>query len=355
MDSENEKQKFNDFKKIIMNGDDIETGEDIKNAEDAAISLVTDEIASYIDIQNDRNTGLILACMRRMSNLALKLIKNTNTNPGHVNTIGYTALHYACKNKMSRVALKLIKTGRSNPIHINSNGYTALHYACKNKMSVAALKLIGIYGLENNTRISLRDPNGYTALAMACATKNEDIALELIETPNSRPDLKTRLNETALIIACKNNMPEVALALIETEQSKPETVDIRGNTALIWACRNRMENVAFALIATNNAKPELVTDPQDVQFLKPILDKYSMTAFIYTSNLYNTKNQNNNRANTELNAENIYDISKMLDFLPPPPPQNAGFRLKNKGFLRNNTNKRYINKRYINNTNKNKK
>lgn len=60
MNNENarrEQQKFNHFKKVIMNGDDFESHQDVKNAENAAISLVTDEIASYIDtIKNDRNT-----------------------------------------------------------------------------------------------------------------------------------------------------------------------------------------------------------------------------------------------------------------------------------------------------------
>ncbi len=141
--------------------------------------------------------------------------------------------------------MKLIDTGVSHPGHINNNSNTALILACDNKLSI--------------------------------------IASMLISTEESNPEHVNKNGNTALIWACHNGMSKVALALIATGKSNPGKINNYNKTALIWACENNMSKVALALIATGESRPELVTNPDDIKFLEPLLKKYSMTSFIYTA------------------------------------------------------------------------
>ncbi len=157
------------------------------------------------------------------------------------------------------------------------------------------------------------DGDGFTPLLHCVYDRN--MALALIATGESNPGQANRHGNTALITACRLNIPEVALAIIETGESNPGKVyDGRYangvETALIHACQNKMKTVVMALLATGESKPELVTNPDDRKFLQPFLDKYSMTAFIYTAD----------KAKTGLTAENYSDI---YDYLTEET-QNAG-------------------------------
>ena len=86
-------------------------------------------------------TALILACHGGKPNIAMKLIeemekkKDLKDNPFEtVDKEKKTALIHACMYKLGDVALALIKTGHSNPEAIDYTNDTALSITCKNNL-----------------------------------------------------------------------------------------------------------------------------------------------------------------------------------------------------------------------------
>ena len=219
-----------------------------------ALQLIQQKPNDVGDVDDgDGNTALMLACERKMSDVALALIATGHSNPGQNDIFGNTALIIACENKMSLVALALIPTKKSNPEQADEENNNALIIACQNEMSDVALALIAT-GLSNPEH----DADGNTALMIACENKMSSVALALIVTGDYEPAHTDANGDTALIYACNNKMSEVALALIATGQSKPEQANDDGYTALILACENTMTEVALALIATGHSNPAQV-------------------------------------------------------------------------------------------------
>lgn len=87
-------------------------------------------------------TPLIIACLVKKPNVALKLIETENSAPDKSYILGDTALIIACKEKMEDVALVLIDKMEVSNLGHESGNYTALHYALNNNMTNVALKLI---------------------------------------------------------------------------------------------------------------------------------------------------------------------------------------------------------------------
>ncbi len=281
----------------------------INNNADSALSLITPEVASYIDPSG--NTALIEACKNNLSEVALALIATGESNPGLIMKYynDNTALLFACKNKMSEVALALIATGKSNPGHPNGIDITALNLACEYNMSEVALALIATG--KSNPGVIPWFGIKKSALLYACENNMSEVALALIATGESNPGYKWD-GFTALIYACKNNMSDVALALIATGESNPGYGMIGcGSTALLYACKNKMKDVAIALIATGESQYYLITNASAKKFIKQILDEMKMTAFIAASQ----------KANIGFTAENLTDIYSIFS---KAKTQNAG-------------------------------
>lgn len=270
-----------------------------------AKSLVTPTLASYVDKESG-NTALILACSHSIfTNIAMALIATRTSNYGQQNIKeGNTALILACENNMPEVALALIATGQSNPgVFTNYFKNTALIHAIRNNMTEVALALIATGESNSNQKNSYDD----TALILACENKMEEVALALIPG---------ELNfGKALILACYYNIPKVALALIATGKSNPGKM-IDDQIPLIWACKNKMTDVVLALIATGESRPELVKNPEDKKYLQKLLDKYSMTSFIYAA-----ENAQSGLTDWDYNDINSY-------FTSSPSSQNAGKNTK---------------------------
>ena len=116
-------------------------------------------------VDNLGYTALILACQRKMKEVALELIKTGHAKPEQVcnryiiiNIIygGDTALIYACQNVMTEVALELIKTGKSNQNQITRDGKTAFSWACENSMREVAYELVSIGAFTTNDLMELK-------------------------------------------------------------------------------------------------------------------------------------------------------------------------------------------------------
>jgi hypothetical protein len=97
---------------------------------EVALALIETRDSNPTQVDTNRSTALIYACMLEMSDVALALIETRNSKPEQVNKYKFTALMYACMLNMPVVALALIATGQSNPGYVDrTGGRTALFYA----------------------------------------------------------------------------------------------------------------------------------------------------------------------------------------------------------------------------------
>ena len=225
-------------------------------------------------VDNNGYTALMLACEKKMPDVAMALIQTGQSKPEQVNIMGNTALIHACINRMTNVALALIQTGQSKPEHVNNNGMTALIWACNANMPEVAMALIQ----TGQSKPEQVNKDGITALILACQNNMPEVAMALIQTGQSKPEQVNKIENTALILACYNKLSEVAIALIQTGQSKPEQVNAFKDTALIWACNNKMSEVAMSLIQTGQSKPEHVNKDGNTALILACKNKMSEVA-----------------------------------------------------------------------------
>jgi ankyrin repeat protein len=203
----------------------------------------------------DKDTALIWAFRNQMDEVVIKLIRNfgDQVNPGQRTKYGETALIYACRYNMAEVALKLITEfgeDKLKPEHICS-GYTALLWACRNDMDEVALTLITKFG-DKVKPGHINNDDGFTALQWACCSKKmTNVALTLITEfgDQVKPGHINDDGYTALIYACRHKMTEVALLLITEfgDQVNPGHINVNGKTALSWAFCNKMTDVMLEL------------------------------------------------------------------------------------------------------------
>lgn len=188
---------------------------------------------------------LIAFIKDRDTKSAMELIENNIVDVGYIDNKLNTPLIMACKKRLSTVAVRLIATGRSKPDHINRRNYSAIIYAAKYGLASVVDALI-------LTNADLGHPSGdgsyyvrCTALEEAIQHNHINIAYKLLATGRSKPEY-AHSRWTALILACIHKLPELALALIATGKSNP-TYKF-DNTAFSVACRNQLYDVMAALI-----------------------------------------------------------------------------------------------------------
>lgn len=105
-------------------------------------------------------TSLILACKKKMTSVAIKLIKTGKAKQNQIDKFDNTALSIACRNGLDEVAICLIEAGDCLPGHIDRAKMTPLLWACYFRMEKVALALIdtgqsdveycGAYGTARN-------------------------------------------------------------------------------------------------------------------------------------------------------------------------------------------------------------
>lgn len=241
------------------------------------------------------DTALIIACRKKLYDVAYDLITTNKSNPGQVNSAGETALMVMCGQKTSessspldnvlsflsglarhlsndascgnhegscasnmsrhdqnsdilhyRVVRALIATGKANPGHTSSRG-SALWLACTNKLPKAALAILASGeadpGFIHNGKT--------TSLMMACVNNMPSVAMKILETGEGRPEIIASSGGTALIAACEHNMTDVAMKILSIDQSNVNRIGSKNLTAIQHAVDNKMYKVAHIILDIN--------------------------------------------------------------------------------------------------------
>lgn len=127
---------------------------------------------------DDKDYALWHACSNKMTDVAMDLITKHNAICDKMvpNPFPCTPLIMACINRMSEVALALIYTGKSNIKYYNPtrpSTATALIWACKNDWGEIALAMLDSKEPCSHEYV---DADGYTALVYACKSTNPAMA-----------------------------------------------------------------------------------------------------------------------------------------------------------------------------------
>lgn len=157
----------------------------------ALIEADKDKGYKSVGIYNDHGeTALLITCRKKTINtqypeeriknndeIIYRLIDTGESNPGHLDYIGNTALLIIIKKDISNkfngniIAEKLIKTGKSKPGHVDKDGMTALMYAIKNEYFDIAKKLID----TGESEPGHVDKKGNTALSIVYELYKENL------------------------------------------------------------------------------------------------------------------------------------------------------------------------------------
>jgi hypothetical protein len=167
-----------------------------------------------LSLQNDKgNTALMLACLRKNANVALKILEFTpeQNNLGAQNNNVDTALTITCYRKLENVALKILDftPEQNNLCSQTSTDDTALIIACGYLLKNVALKILEFTPEQNN--LGAQNKLEITALMMACDKNLENVALKMLDFTPEQNNLsaQAKFGKTALDYAKEKGLQNV--------------------------------------------------------------------------------------------------------------------------------------------------
>jgi hypothetical protein len=128
------------------------------------------------------------------------------------------------------LALALLRSGQSNPGHLNRDGETALMMMAAEPDYSEPLSLL--LTLPDARIEHANDINSMTALMVAIVRGNKPAVFKLLATGKANVEHADKAGETAFTYACTNQQPEIALALLDTGKVDLEEPMKNGRTAL---------------------------------------------------------------------------------------------------------------------------
>jgi ankyrin repeat protein len=167
---------------------------------------LTSEYKKCGAVNKKSHTPLIIACINKLSMVALELLKTGRANQGVFDKLKKTALSYACENKLTNVALEILKIGKCSidvrDLIYNKDAFT---WACKNKLENVAIEILNYYRINKIKLLLLKDENGQTPLIISCKNRLSNVAMILVDIEFSN----NKSNKRALDYAKSNNLMDV--------------------------------------------------------------------------------------------------------------------------------------------------
>ena len=178
---------------------------------------VTPEYKKCGAVNKKLHTPLIIACINKLSTVALELLKTGRANQGIFDKLKKTALSYACENKLTNVALEILKIGKCS-IDVRDIIYNkdALIWACENKLENVAKEILNYYRINRIKLLLTKDDNDQTPLILSCKNRLPNIAMILVDIEFNN----NKSNKRALEYAISNNLVDV----VEKMQKKLNSI-----------------------------------------------------------------------------------------------------------------------------------
>ncbi len=147
-------------------------------------------------------TALLWACSKRLSGVALAILKRDNVDVNAMDSEGRTALYWASEKSLSDVALEILK--RDN-VDLNAKdsekGRTALYWACHE----GQFEVVRVLLQHSKTDMRVKTKEGSSPLDVARTMGHVDIVLLLEDRAN---DMKTI---SKCVVCCERAVDHVVL------------------------------------------------------------------------------------------------------------------------------------------------
>lgn len=184
----------------------------------------------------DGNTPLHLATLRRNADAVKLLLKFSTSSINVQNKLGNTALHIACRDGLVEIVQLLCAHKADTALQNNQKGRTPLHLACVGE-HVEAAKCVAVYDPSSLHGI---DKSHRTALHIACKRHVPSLAEELVRCKSCVPYKVDQDLKTPLHYACYWGNPDLVTPLLDRNHGKAfvDAQDRNGDTALHIACRH---------------------------------------------------------------------------------------------------------------------
>ena len=233
---------------------------------------ITTIIINLFDVQsifNDRGTYMVSSILpnsKESDNMLIKFLEyianNTEYNFDNIiDNDNNTLLMILCLHKKSNAALKVIDIyeklsdqSRLKIYHSNKNDDTVFSIACISSLEDVALRLISVYckngiSTPEYKKLGAVNKQGNTPLSIACQKSLSIIALELLKTGRANQGVFNDILKTPLIYACEKKLEKVALEILKIGKCSIEVKDkFYKKDALTYALEKKLKNVSTEIL-----------------------------------------------------------------------------------------------------------
>jgi ankyrin repeat protein len=229
----------------------------------------TNDVLSISPEKLNHGAVLAWACQYDLFDVALKYLnrKDMSNDPyiNHINGDGRTPLMLACMKKQTGIALKILDKYNVDVDTFDNNGDSALSLACKNNLNDVVIKIVNKY--PGASSLATQGVNtGNTPLIWLCMNKMSNTILHCLENKAIVGSVNAINHEdnTALLICVAEGLDRVAEKLMENGADPMISID---RYILQHACKNKMDKVCMKILQ-NGVTAKLLDEQFDGDALK---------------------------------------------------------------------------------------
>jgi len=204
-------------------------------------------------VNNNGDTGLIIACYNNKENIVDYLLNLPNININYINVNNeVNALIVCCMEGNLNILKKLMCDPRTNINCKTEYDLTLFLLSCQyNYLDIVD------YFISINMSVNNVDFLNNNALIIACYEENFEIIKYLIENTNINIDHKNNFGNNVLLVACYENHIEIVKYLLEETNIDINIKNNLGNNILMISCLNN--NLEILLYLIDNTEIDINT------------------------------------------------------------------------------------------------
>lgn len=195
-------------------------------------------------VNNNGDTGLMIACYNNKENIVDYLLNLPNININYINVNNeVNALIVCCIEGNLNILKKLMSHPNTNINCKTEYDLTLFLLSCQyNYLDIVD------YFISINMSVNNVDFLNNNALIIACYEENLEIIKYLIENTNINIDHKNNFGNNVLLVACYENYIEIVKYLLEETKININTINNLGNNILMMSCLNNNLELLLYLI-----------------------------------------------------------------------------------------------------------